>query len=354
MVGEDKIPKIFRLSSYDYDLPEELIAQFPAEPRDSATLLYVPKEGEPKKLVFRELTKLLRNDDVLILNDVAVLPARLYGKKTTGGKVEFLLLENIDDYVWKVLVRPGRRIRVGTRVSFEQGLEATVIKRNEDGSRVVRFSLAGKDFFEILERIGHTPLPPYIKREDTRYDRERYQTIYARKPGAVAAPTAGLHFTDELMDKIVRMGVRIGFVTLNVGWGTFEPIKTEDIREHKMHREYYEIPPETAQLINEAKKSGRRVVAVGTTTTRALESAALRSFPIEPHASWTDLYIFPGFEFKVVDALITNFHLPRSSLLVMVCAFAGYERTMKAYEFALGEKIRFFSYGDAMFVEKMC
>ncbi|MCD6418890.1 tRNA preQ1(34) S-adenosylmethionine ribosyltransferase-isomerase QueA [bacterium] len=347
-----KIPEIFKIESYNYELPDDKIAKYPASPRDTSKLLVVDEYGNFFERRFRQIVDFLRAGDLLVLNDTRVFPARMYGRKKTGGKVEFLLLENLSPRRWKVLVKPGRRLPVGTVVNFDDLMEAEVICRFDDGSRMVEFSAQDEKFWRILDEIGHIPLPHYIVRDDEPIDRETYQTVYAKNRGAVAAPTAGLHFTEDLLEKIKKMGVEIAYITLNVSWGTFKPIEVSDIREHKMHREYYIISKDATDRINSALGDGRRIIAVGTTTTRALESAANESIPVVPQKRWTDIFIYPTYEFKIVDAMVTNFHLPKSSLIVMVSAFAGIETIMKAYTYALENDFRFYSYGDAMLLFK--
>ncbi len=335
-----------------YNLPKEKIAQFPAKPRDSSKLLVINRNSDLKKTVFNRLPEYLNKDDLLVINDVKVIPARLYGKKSTGANVEILLLENLEDRIWKTLVKPGKRLPLGAIINFSENLSAEVIDLLPEGERILKFSMSKSEFFEELNKLGHMPLPPYINRPDIETDRTSYQTIYADKVGAIAAPTAGLHFTQQLLNRIKGKGVEIVRITLNVGWGTFKPIKTPDIRDHVMHREFYEINSNTADAINNVKKEYRRVIGVGTTTVRALESVAKISVPLKAQRGWSDIYIYPGFEFKVVDVMITNFHLPGSSLLVMVSAFAGIEIIQKAYRYAIDNNFRFFSYGDAMLLEK--
>ncbi len=344
------IPPEYDLATYDYPLPEDRIAQFPAEPRDSSKLLVVRPGAPPEETVFRRITDYLRPGDLMVFNNTRVFPARLYGRKHTGARIEFLLLQNLGERTWQVMARPARRLHPDDIVDFEGHLCARIVSKNPDGSLVVEFNLGGEDFWRVLDNLGHIPLPLYIRRPDTEYDRTRYQTVYATETGAVAAPTAGLHFTPQLLEKIRQMGVETAFITLHVGWWTFKPIEVIDIRKHKMHREYYKIPPETAEAIDRAMAEGRRIIAVGTTTVRALESAAQESVPIKPGERWTDLFIYPGFEFRVVDCMITNFHLPKSSLIVMVSAFAGIEMIKSAYKYALEHDFRFYSYGDAMFL----
>lgn len=341
------VEPIFNIETYDYNLPEELVAQYPAERRDESRLLVLDRgSGRLEEGIFRDIVKYFKRGDLLVLNDTKVFPARLYGRKRTGGRVEIFLLNHVEDDIWRVLTRPGRRVRVGTEIVIAEGFLAKVISTEPDSSRLVRFRYSG-DFFSLLDRYGHIPLPHYIRREDTEQDKERYQTVFARTPGAVAAPTAGLHFTKELLEILSSIGVEIAYLMLNVGWGTFEQVNAVDIREHRMHSEYYEISDATADAINIAHSSSRRIVAVGTTTVRALES---QSYPISAGSGWTELFIRPPYRFRFVDALITNFHIPRSSLLMLVSAFAGVENIKQAYRYAIDNSFRFFSYGDAMFI----
>ena len=333
-----------------YDLPPELIAQTPPERRDGSRLMTLSRTtGRVDHRRFYELPELLRPGDCLILNDSRVLPARLLGQRLPGGGAcEVLLLIDRGDRTWECLVRPGRRMKPGTRLSFGDGqLIAQVSAEMEDGGRLVTFDYDGI-FLEVLERLGKMPLPPYIKEE--LQDRERYQTVYSRVAGSAAAPTAGLHFTPELLEQIRAMGVETGYVTLHVGLGTFRPVKEEELTDHAMHSEFCTVPQETAELINRTKAAGGRVVCVGTTSCRTLESWAGEDGHMEAKAGWTDIFIYPGYRFKVTDALVTNFHLPESTLIMLVSAFAGRERVLAAYEEAVREKYRFFSFGDAMFL----
>lgn len=338
-----------------FDLPPELIAQTPLQRRDGSRLLTLDKEtGRWAHRHFYELPDLLRPGDCLILNDSRVLPARLLGSRirgdgTLGGACEVLLLIDRGDNVWECLVRPGKKLRTGARVSFGENGELTgeVAGEAEGGNRLVRFSYQGI-FLEVLERLGRMPLPPYIKAE--LQDRERYQTVYARVSGSAAAPTAGLHFTPELLERIQAMGVSTGYVTLHVGLGTFRPVKEEEIADHDMHSEYCVIPRETADLINRTKARGGRVICVGTTSCRTIESWAAEDGSMEAKAGWTKIFIYPGYRFKVLDGLITNFHLPESTLIMLVSALAGREHVLAAYQEAVRERYRFFSFGDAMFV----
>ena len=332
-----------------FDLPQELIAQTPLERRDQSRLLLLNKEtGETEHHHFYELPQFLRPGDCLVLNDSRVLPARLIGHRETGGACEVLLLIDRGDKVWECLVRPGRKLRTGAKVIFGGGeLTGEVIGEVEGGNRLVRFDYEGI-FLELLEHLGKMPLPPYIKEELA--DGERYQTVYSRVVGSAAAPTAGLHFTPELLEEIRAMGVKICYVTLHVGLGTFRPVKAEDISEHEMHSEYCMISKETADIINETKKSGGRVICVGTTSCRTVESFAAEDGTMEERAGWTNIFIYPGYRFKVLDALITNFHLPESTLIMLVSALAGREHVLAAYKEAVEQKYRFFSFGDAMFI----
>jgi len=338
-----------KTSDFIYDLPEELIAQTPMAQRDASRLLLVDKNsGELRHEHFFDLPSHLRPGDCLVLNDSRVLPARLFGVRPTGGAVEVVLLKDLGDKCWECLCRPGKKMRLGTEVSFGDGkLKAKVEDIHEDGNRVLRFEYDGI-FLEILESLGQMPLPPYIKAQLE--DKERYQTVYSRETGSAAAPTAGLHFTKELLEKIRDMGVDVCFVTLHVGLGTFRPVKVENIEEHDMHSEYCSVPAETAEAIMACKARGGRVVSVGTTTCRTLESFAREDGGIEESAGWTNIFIYPGYRFKCIDALVTNFHLPGSTLLMLVSALAGRENILHAYETAVKERYRFFSFGDAMFI----
>ena len=339
-----------RKQDFDYDLPEELIAQTPIEPRDASRLLVLNrKNGEITHKHFYDIVDFLMPGDCLILNDSRVLPARIYGiKDDTGAKVEFLLLSPKGDDVWEVLTGPGRRAKPGTHFTFGGGLlKAEVLEIVEGGNRLVKFRHES-DFYAVLDQIGQMPLPPYIKKKLE--NQERYQTVYSREVGSAAAPTAGLHFTKELLQRVRDKGVSIGFVTLHVGLGTFRPVSVDKVSEHKMHSEHYWLPQGTADLINRTKKSGGRVIAVGTTSCRTLESVAQREGCIKESGGFTDLFIYPGFRFKVLDGLITNFHLPESTLIMLVSAFADRKTILNAYRVAVQEKYRFFSFGDAMFL----
>ncbi len=335
---------------FDYYLPEELIAQTPLENRDSSKLMILNKENENiEHKSFHNIIDYLNPGDCLVLNDTRVLPARLIGEKEgTGGKIEFLLLKRVELNTWETLVKPGKKAKIGSRFVFGQGLLiAEVIDIGEEGSRIVKFEYEGV-FEEILDRLGQMPLPPYIT--EKLEDRERYQTVYSKNDGSAAAPTAGLHFTEELLQKIEKKGIKIAYITLHVGLGTFRPVKAEKIEEHKMHSEFYIIDEDTASIINETKQKGNRVIAVGTTSCRTLESAAYENGNIKADSGWTDIFIYPGYKFKMVDSLITNFHLPESTLIMLVSALLGKEKTLNAYETAVKEKYRFFSFGDAMFI----
>ena len=339
-----------KTKDFDYALPEELIAQTPIERRDASRLLCLDKvTGEFSHPHFYELPDFLKPGDCLILNNSRVLPARLLGKRLPGGGAcEALLLIDRGEQTWECIVRPGKHLRAGARMSFGDGeLTAEVTQVLEGGNRMVRFSYEGI-FLEVLEHLGKMPLPPYIREE--LQDRERYQTVYSKVNGSAAAPTAGLHFTPELLGRIQEKGVKLGYVTLHVGLGTFRPVKEEDITDHDMHSEYCVIPQETADLINETRANGGRVICVGTTSCRTIESWAKEDGHMEASAGWTDIFIYPGYKFKVMDALVTNFHLPQSTLIMLVSALAGREHVLAAYEEAVRERYRFFSFGDAMFI----
>ena len=335
-------------SDFYYDLPEELIAQTPVEPRNSSRLMKIDrKTGDIVHSRFYNLCDYLKKGDLLVLNDSRVLPARLYGeKKDTGSFIEFLLLEQKGDKLWEIICRPGKKAKVGTEFSFGNGiLTAKVIEVKDDGNRIVKFSCEG-NFYAVLDEIGQMPLPPYIT--EKLEDKERYQTVYSKELGSAAAPTAGLHFTKKQLEEIRSMGVDIAYVTLHVGLGTFRPVKEDDILNHKMHSEHYHLSEETAEKINRTKSSGGRVIAVGTTSCRTLESMELENGLVKSGDGYTDIFIYPGYIFKLLDGLITNFHLPESTLIMLVSAFLGYENTMNAYKIAVEEKYRFFSFGDAM------
>lgn len=339
-----------KTSDFYYDLPQELIAQEPIVDRSASRLMTLDKHsGAVGHKHFYDIVDELNEGDTLILNDTKVLPARLYGSKEgTGAAIEFLLLHKHTLNEWEVILKPGRKAKVGARFVFGGGeLKAEVTDIVNDGNRIVRFEYDGV-FEEVLDRLGEMPLPPYITKKLE--DKNRYQTVYAKNPGSAAAPTAGLHFTEELLKKIAGKGVNIGYVTLHVGLGTFRPVKAENIDEHKMHSEFYVLSEETAELVNKTKAGGKRIVSVGTTATRVLETAGQNGMPLKASTGWTDIFIYPGKEFHVIDALITNFHLPESTLIMLVSALAGRENVLKAYEEAVREKYRFFSLGDAMYI----
>ena len=339
-----------KTKDFYYDLPQELIAQHPVEPRDHSRLMVLDKHtGEISHKHFYDIIDELHAGDCLILNDSRVLPARIYGtKEGTGAQVEFLLLNNRGDDNWEALAGPGKKAKPGSRFVFGDGLmRCEVVDVLEDGNRIIHFEYDGV-FFNLLDQIGQMPLPPYIK--EKLEDKERYQTVYSHEVGSAAAPTAGLHFTNELLEKVRAKGVKIGFVTLHVGLGTFRPVSAENIQDHIMYSEHYYMPAETAALINETKKAGGRVVCVGTTSCRTVESVWAKEGKVCESEGWTDIFIYPGYTFKVLDALITNFHLPESTLVMLVSALAGREHILHAYEVAVQEKYRFFSFGDAMFI----
>ena len=340
-----------KTSDFYYDLPEELIAQTPVTPRDSSKLLVLNKEtGKIKHKIFHDILEELNEGDCLILNNTRVIPARIYGtKEETGAVVEFLLLKQIEKDLWECLAGPGKRAKKGTCFTFGNGkLKGFVEDVLDNGNRIVKFGYEG-NFYAVLDEIGQMPLPPYIKAKLE--NKERYQTVYSKELGSAAAPTAGLHFTNELLEEIQKKGVKIGYVTLHVGLGTFRPVKEENIENHLMHTEHYHISKETADLINETKKNEKRVIAVGTTSCRTLESVASKNNCICEDEDDTSIFIYPGYKFKCIDALITNFHLPESTLIMLVSALAGYDNIMNAYNTAVEMKYRFFSFGDAMFIE---
>ncbi len=338
----------YKKSDFYYELPEELIAQSPAEPRDSSRLLVYDKWADrAEHKIFRDVIEYLKKGDVLVLNNTKVLPARLYARTENGGAVEVLLLKRLEKDSWEVLVKPGRKCTIGKRLIISDELSLTVQGITDSGERIVKFDYDGV-FEEILDRVGSMPLPPYIKSKLK--DKNRYQTVYAKRDGSAAAPTAGLHFTPELLQKVKDKGVEIAEVLLHVGLGTFRPVKEEIITDHKMHSEYFEVGAEAAEIINRAKKEGRRVIAVGTTSVRTLESVADENGQIKPCSGNTQIFIYPPYKFKCVDALITNFHLPESTLIMLVAALCGREKILDLYKTAVAEKYRFFSFGDAMFI----
>jgi len=340
-----------KVKDFYFDLPQELIAQKPLEQRDMSRLMILDKTtGDIEHRIFKDIVEYLNPGDCLVLNNSRVIPARLFGvKKNTLAKVEFVLLKRIDKDKWETLVKPGKKAKIGTRFVFGNGeLECTILENTDYGGRVVEFHYDGI-FENVLDKLGEMPLPPYIKEKLD--DKERYQTVYSKVEGSAAAPTAGLHFTNELLEKIKQKGVKIAFLTLHVGLGTFRPVKVENVEEHKMHAEFYNIDEQNAQIINETKKEGKRVIAVGTTSCRTLETVADANGYVKASSGWTDIFIYPGYKFKIIDGLITNFHLPESTLIMLVSAFAGRENIMRAYNIAVKEKYRFFSFGDAMFIK---
>ncbi|MGN1414344.1 MAG: tRNA preQ1(34) S-adenosylmethionine ribosyltransferase-isomerase QueA [Anaerovoracaceae bacterium] len=347
------------INDFDYELPKELIAQTPSETRDGCRLMVVHrKDGSVEHRHFYDILEYLKPDDCLVLNNSKVLPARLFGvKEGTGAKIEFLLIKRIEGDTWETMVRPGKRLKIGDSVSFsdEKLFRATVTDYGEDGTRIVEFQYEGI-FMERLEELGEMPLPPYIERENNSEDKDRYQTVYCKEEGSVAAPTAGLHFTDELLEKVRERGVKIAYVTLHVGIGTFRPVKVENIEEHHMHFEAYSISAEAADTINNTILAGGRIVSVGTTSTRTVESAAVfdetaEKWLVQAGSGSTGIFIYPGYEFKIIRSLITNFHLPKSTLLMLISALYNREDILRVYEIAVKEQYRFFSYGDAMFIE---
>lgn len=340
------------MSDFDYDLPRELIAQEPLARRDASRMLIVDRRsGSFQDSTFLDLTSFLKPDDVIVLNNTKVFPARLFGKSETGANIEIFLIRETRNNVWEALARPGRRLRIGKTINFGAKLTARTLEKTEDGKVLIRFE-TGDNLYEILDEIGKTPLPPYIKRENIRIDtdRERYQTVFARKRGAIAAPTAGLHFTPGVLDSIRQLGVTIAEITLHVGYGTFEPVRVVDLVNHRVSPESYEIDQKAAEILNRARTDSRRIVAIGTTTTRALENTISRFGNFTAGIYSADLTITPGYRFKAVNALLTNFHLPKSSLLVLTSVFGGHELIMKAYRHAVEARYRFYSYGDCMFI----
>ena len=338
-----------KVDIFDYNLPEELIAQTPVLQRDSSRLLALGREsGEITHGHFSDIKKYLKKGYCLVLNNTRVIPARLIGERAGGGEAELLLLRRIDTYRWETMVRPGKKLKVGKSVAFGGGkLTAEIVEELPNGNRVAEFKFDGI-FEEVLNELGQMPLPPYITEKLA--DKERYQTVYSKHDGSAAAPTAGLHFTNELLAEIEEMGVNIAYLTLHVGIGTFRPVKADVVEEHDMHSEVYIVPEETAEIINRTKREGGRVISVGTTSTRTLESATDENGILHAGSNSTNIFIYPGYKFKMIDGLITNFHLPKSTLIMLVSAFAGYENTMNAYKTAVDERYRFFSFGDAMFI----
>lgn len=339
-----------KTNEFDYNLPEELIAQHPTKNRDEARMMVLDRNtGDREDKYFYNIIDYLQAGDVLVMNDTRVIPARLFGHRPEKEeKIEVFLLTNTEGSKWEVLVRPGKKMKIGTEVIFSEELSCKVLEIKEDGNRIVEFYYEGI-FNEILDRLGNMPLPPYIK--EKLKDNEDYQTVYSKNPGSVAAPTAGLHFTKELLEKIEAKGIKLAYLTLNVGLGTFRPVNEDEITDHKMHSEFYTLSEETAEILNEAKKEGRRIIAVGTTSIRTLEAVYQKNGKICADSGWTDIFIYPGFEFKVVDAIITNFHLPKSTLIMLIAAFTSKEIILNAYNDAVSKKYRFFSFGDCMFIK---
>lgn len=339
-----------KTNEFDYNLPEELIAQHPTKNRDEARMMVLDRNtGDREDKYFYDIIDYLQAGDVLVMNDTRVIPARLFGHRPEKEeKIEVFLLTNTEGSKCEVLVRPGKKMKIGTEVIFSEELSCKVLEIKEDGNRIVEFYYEGI-FNEILDRLGNMPLPPYIK--EKLKDNEDYQTVYSKNPGSVAAPTAGLHFTKELLEKIEAKGIKLAYLTLNVGLGTFRPVNEDEITDHKMHSEFYTLSGETAEILNEAKKEGRRIIAVGTTSIRTLEAVYQKNGKICADSGWTDIFIYPGFEFKVVDAIITNFHLPKSTLIMLIAAFTSKEIILNAYNDAVSKKYRFFSFGDCMFIK---
>lgn len=340
-----------KVSDFYFELPEELIAQYPLEKRDSSRLMVLDKKtGEIEHRKFHDILEYLNEGDTLVLNNTRVLPARLIGEKEeTGGKIEFLLLKRIEGDKWECLAKPGRKAKVGTVFTFGEGkLKAIVREIGEEGNRIIEFKYDGI-FEQVLDELGQMPLPPYI--HEKLEDKERYQTVYSKEKGSAAAPTAGLHFTEDLLKEIKDKGVNMAYLTLHVGLGTFRPVKVDDVNNHVMHSEYYHLDKENAELINKTKEAGKRVIAVGTTSSRTLETIGDENGRVREQSGWTDIFIYPGYKFKIVDNLITNFHLPESTLIMLVSALAGQDNIMNAYNTAVKEKYRFFSFGDSMFIK---
>jgi S-adenosylmethionine:tRNA ribosyltransferase-isomerase len=346
--------KKWKLADFDYPLPEKYIAQYPATRRDQSKLMIVHKEtGQIEHKKFSNLPDYLRKNDLVIMNNTKVFPARLYANKDrTEAKVEVFLLRELENDLWEVMVRPARKVRIGNKLMFTKNVFCDVIDNTISGGRVVRFEYEDEDIYNVIDRVGISPLPPYIKRESDAKDKIRYQTVFAEKRGAVAAPTAGLHFTDGLIKRIHAKGAKTAYTTLHIGLGTFRPVQVEDLNRHQMDSEYFEVSPETSLLINETKKKRRSVIAVGTSSVRSLETVAVSGFQVSPKRGWTDKFIYPPYDFKMVDGMVTNFHQPKSTLLMMVSAFADRDLIMKAYREAKKKNYRFLSYGDAMLIMK--
>jgi len=342
-----------RLSDFDYELPEKLIAKYPIEKRDNSKLLVINRKDKSiQHKRFFDIPDFLNSGDLLIVNETMVYPARLWAiKDRTEAKVEVFLLRELENNLWEVMVKPARKVRIGNKLTIAEGVQCDVIDNTVSGGRVVRFNnISQQDLYTLIDKIGQSPLPPYIDRDPTPVDKIKYQTVYAKRRGAVAAPTAGLHFTDELIEKIKAKGVIIRPLVLHIGLGTFRPVTVEDLSRHRMDSEYYEVSAETAIAINEAKAKGKRVIAVGTSVVRALETVTVSGFQVSPRKGWTDKFIHPPYDFKMVDVLVTNFHQPKSTLIMQVAAFADLELVLKAYNQAIKKKYRFFSYGDAMVI----
>jgi|TARA_B100001105_G_scaffold46435_2_gene34440 S-adenosylmethionine:tRNA ribosyltransferase-isomerase len=345
--------KKYKLADFDYPLPEKYIAQYPAKRRDLSKLMVVDKEtGDIEHRTFSNIVEYFRKNDLIILNNTKVFPARLYANKDkTEAKVEVFLLRELENELWEVMVRPARKVRIGNKLMFAKNVFCDVIDNTISGGRVVRFEYDGDNFYDIIDRIGTSPLPPYIKRPAETKDKERFQTVFADQRGAVAAPTAGLHFTQGLLKRLRNKGVRIEYTTLHIGLGTFRPVQVEDLNRHQMDSEYFEVSPKTALAINETKKKRRKVYAVGTSSVRGLETVAVSGFQVSPKRGWTDKFIYPPYNFKMVNGIITNFHQPKSTLLMMISAFSERDIIMKAYREAKKHNYRFLSYGDAMFIK---
>ncbi len=345
--------KKYKLADFDYPLPEKYIAQYPAPRRDRSKLMVIDKEtGKIEHKIFSNIVEYFCKNDLIILNNTKVFPARLYASKDkTDARVEVFLLRELENELWEVMVRPARKVRIGNKLMFTKNVFCDVIDNTISGGRVVRFEYEGDNFYEIIDRIGTSPLPPYIKRPAEAKDKKRFQTVYADERGAVAAPTAGLHFTQDLLNRLKAKGVRIEYTTLHIGLGTFRPVQVEDLNRHQMDSEYFEVSPKTAMAINETKKKRRKVFAVGTSSVRGLETVAVSGFQVSPKRGWTDKFIYPPYNFKMVNGIITNFHQPKSTMLMMISAFSDRDLIMKAYREAKKHNYRFLSYGDAMFVK---
>jgi S-adenosylmethionine:tRNA ribosyltransferase-isomerase len=345
--------KKYKLADFDYPLPEKYIAQYPAPRRDRSKLMVIDKvTGKIEHKIFSNIVEYFRKNDLIILNNTKVFPARLYASKDkTDARVEVFLLRELENELWEVMVRPARKVRIGNKLMFTKNVFCDVIDNTISGGRVVRFEYEGDNFYEVIDRIGTSPLPPYIKRPAEAKDKKRFQTVFADERGAIAAPTAGLHFTQDLLNRLKAKGVRIEYTTLHIGLGTFRPVQVEDLNRHQMDSEYFEVSPKTAMAINETKKKRRKVFAVGTSSVRGLETVAVSGFQVSPKRGWTDKFIYPPYNFKMVNGIITNFHQPKSTLLMMISAFSDRDLIMKAYREAKKHNYRFLSYGDAMFIK---